>query len=353
MLKKKEYDQKHLTTSQRIHIEKGLNDGLSFAAIARKLDKHPSTIAKEVKKYRTFQPRSKDPRKTARCALFKECTMRFLCDKKDCVKMCKSCYDTKLMVSKCSYLCPEYREPQCESICKAPYVCNHCARQRTCNINKASIIGTAIAVLELLISKVFIKTLELADKVISKELEARPENTDFKEQKAVPEESRKQADTPKPAIPPRPQPSPEAVSYKHLCEIYQKLQEQNKAIFALEKQRSDLEIELSDSKGIFKSKRRSELSTEIAGLEERIARMKVRLSHIVKEYGYPNVEAFYKAFHKAETAYGDYQDSLKNWKQRYGEKPQSLHDRLKSKKQDIRERELTRPYSPPNRGRSR
>lgn len=156
-----------------------------------------------------------------------------------------------------------------------------------------------------------------------------------------------------PAIPPRPQPSTEAVSYKHLCEIYQKLQEQNKAIFALEKQRSDLEIELSDSKGIFKAKRRSELSTEIAGLEERISRMKARLSHIVKEYGYQNAEAFYKAFHKSETAYGDYQDSLKNWKQRYGEKPQSLHDRLISKKQDIKERELTRPYSPPNRGRSR
>lgn len=54
----------------------------------------------------------------------------------------------------------------------------------------SSIIGTAIAVLELLISKVLLKTLELADKVISKELEAEPENTDFKEQKAVPEESR-------------------------------------------------------------------------------------------------------------------------------------------------------------------
>lgn len=34
----------------------------------------------------------------------------------------------------------------------------------------SSIIGTAIAVLELLISKVFLKTLELADKVISKSL---------------------------------------------------------------------------------------------------------------------------------------------------------------------------------------
>ena len=43
--------------------------------------------------------------------------------------------------------------------------------------------------------------------------------------------------------------------------------------------------------------------------------------------------------------------ALRIGKQRYGEKPQSLHDRLKSKKQDIKERELTRPYSPPNRGR--
>lgn len=141
MPKKKEYDHKHLSTSQRIHIEKGLNDGLSFAAIARKLDKHPSTIAKEVKKYRTLQPREKDPMKPARCALFKECTLRFLCDKKDCVKMCKSCYDVKLQVSKCSYLCSEYREPQCASISKAPFVCNHCARQRTCNKEKAYYIA--------------------------------------------------------------------------------------------------------------------------------------------------------------------------------------------------------------------
>ena len=141
MPKKKEYDHKHLSTSQRIHIEKGLNDGLSFAAVARKLDKHPSTIAKEVKKYRTLQPREKDPKKPARCALFKECTLRFLCDKKDCVKMCKSCYDIKLQVSKCSYLCSEYREPQCASISKAPFVCNHCARQRTCNKEKAYYIA--------------------------------------------------------------------------------------------------------------------------------------------------------------------------------------------------------------------
>lgn len=55
--------------------------------------------------------------------------------------MCKNCYNTKLLVSKCSYLCPEYREPCCDSISKSPYVCNHCSRQRTCNKNKAYYIA--------------------------------------------------------------------------------------------------------------------------------------------------------------------------------------------------------------------
>lgn len=44
MPKKKTYDQKHLSINQRILIEEGLNDGLSFAAIARKLNKHPSVL---------------------------------------------------------------------------------------------------------------------------------------------------------------------------------------------------------------------------------------------------------------------------------------------------------------------
>ena len=35
MPKDNKYDQKHLTTSQRIKVEKGLNDGKSFAEIGR------------------------------------------------------------------------------------------------------------------------------------------------------------------------------------------------------------------------------------------------------------------------------------------------------------------------------
>ncbi len=96
MPKKKTYDQKHLSINQRILIEEGLNDGLSFAAIARKLNKHPSTVAKEVKKHRTFQSHEKhtpDPL-------------------------------------------------QCDFVRKAPYVCNHCSCQQTCPKSKIYYIAS-------------------------------------------------------------------------------------------------------------------------------------------------------------------------------------------------------------------
>ncbi|WPC43679.1 helix-turn-helix domain-containing protein [Clostridium sp. JS66] len=131
MYNKKVYDQKHLTTTQRIRIEKGLMDGTSFASIARNIEKHPTTVAKEVKKYRFFPPRD-NPDKKLQCVHFKSCQMRFLCNDKDCVKMCKSCYDVAHRISKCILICPEYHEPLCPQIQKAPYVCNGCHKVKRC-----------------------------------------------------------------------------------------------------------------------------------------------------------------------------------------------------------------------------
>lgn len=51
MLNKKNYDGKHLTSSQRLVIEKGLNDGESFAEIGRKTGKDSGTISKEVRRH--------------------------------------------------------------------------------------------------------------------------------------------------------------------------------------------------------------------------------------------------------------------------------------------------------------
>lgn len=44
-------NQKHLTLSQRIVIEKGLLSGKTFAEIARETNKDPSTISKEVRRH--------------------------------------------------------------------------------------------------------------------------------------------------------------------------------------------------------------------------------------------------------------------------------------------------------------
>ena len=41
----------HLTLSDRIHIEKELNDNASFKEIAKYLCKDPSTISREVRKH--------------------------------------------------------------------------------------------------------------------------------------------------------------------------------------------------------------------------------------------------------------------------------------------------------------
>jgi len=131
----KKHDCKHLTTTQRIKIEKGLMDGESFASIARKIEKHPSTVAKEVKKYRYF-PERENPNKKLPCIRKSNCTMHFLCDKKDCIRLCKLCYLPSREAS-CMELCPDYIEKVCPKIQKAPYVCNGCLKFRRCDLQHA------------------------------------------------------------------------------------------------------------------------------------------------------------------------------------------------------------------------
>mgnify|MGYP000501254037 CR=1 FL=1 len=131
----KKYSSKHLSTTQRIYIEKGLADGKSFAAIARQIEKHPSTVAKEVKKRRYF-PERKSSEKLIACARKKACQIRFLCEKKDCYKLCKACYSLSCNRD-CRTICPEYRPVICSRIIKAPYVCNGCTKFRRCVLQHA------------------------------------------------------------------------------------------------------------------------------------------------------------------------------------------------------------------------
>ena len=46
---------KHLTFDDRVEIQECLNHGMSFKAIARRIEKDPTTVSKEVKKHIEFR----------------------------------------------------------------------------------------------------------------------------------------------------------------------------------------------------------------------------------------------------------------------------------------------------------
>lgn len=116
---------KHLDCSDRIAIETGLYKGLPFKKIAKKLERHPSTIAHEVKTNRTFIkgrfPFGRD------CLYARSCAARNLCSEIDCSKKCRAC-----MKQDCTTLCSRYKKIKCEKIEEPPYTCNVCTDKRLC-----------------------------------------------------------------------------------------------------------------------------------------------------------------------------------------------------------------------------
>lgn len=124
-------NQKHLTSSQRLLIEKGLNEQTTFAEIARKLQKDPSTISKEVRKHRENANR-KPNASVIPCSNRPGCTRRYLCHE-NCTIYCKICQKPKF---RCTDICPDYEPAICLKLDKPPYVCNGCAKKQNCLMQK-------------------------------------------------------------------------------------------------------------------------------------------------------------------------------------------------------------------------
>jgi len=86
---------KHLTLDDRIEIQNGLQNGLTFKAIAKKIGKDPTTVSKEVKKHiQVHKPLN--------------CIMQ-------------------------NHTCP--------ALLKPPYVCNPCYKRRNCRLPKPMYIA--------------------------------------------------------------------------------------------------------------------------------------------------------------------------------------------------------------------
>lgn len=63
---------------------------------------------------------------------------------------------------------------------------------------------------------------------------------------------------------------------------------------------SKLKHQLADTKGIFKSKERKALTEQIQRTEKAIAEKLDKLPDILRENGYPDVQAFMTTYRKAE-----------------------------------------------------
>ena len=125
--------QKHLTLESRIIIETKLNEGESFKAIGRLLNKDCTTISKEVKNHISFE------KSGAYGKAFNDCLMAF---QHECSaqRVCQECTSHKNRLcwscGKCSSSCSLYEKYVCPKLSKPPYVCNGCPQRNKCSLEK-------------------------------------------------------------------------------------------------------------------------------------------------------------------------------------------------------------------------
>lgn len=116
--------QKHLTSLNREDIEKLLKLDFKFYQIADNIQKHPTTISKEILNNRTEHKPSNFNNKTNHCKHKDDCTLRNVCNS-NCHAECRRC-------GKCNSVCSQYELDMCPKLLKPPYVCNSCSNYAQC-----------------------------------------------------------------------------------------------------------------------------------------------------------------------------------------------------------------------------
>ena len=112
---------KHLSFNDRLEIEKGLTENLSFKKIGIIIEKDCTTISKEIKNHVIFKNIGAVGR-----PFF------------DCIYRCNCPY--KIKGTKCNQkLCNYYKKETCAKLNKPPYVCNGCAKRNSCTLSKKNL----------------------------------------------------------------------------------------------------------------------------------------------------------------------------------------------------------------------
>ena len=121
---------KHLSLSERVRIEKLLNEHASFKAIGRELNKDCTTVSKEVRNHIQFKKVGCTGHSFNNCRFRFDCTVKKLCPSSNCGnKLCRFC-------PSCHLHCIEYQTEECLLFRKPPYVCNGCKKRNRCTLEK-------------------------------------------------------------------------------------------------------------------------------------------------------------------------------------------------------------------------
>ena len=84
-----------------------------------------------------------------------------------------------------------------------------------------------------------------------------------------------------------------------------------------------LKAQLTDTKGIFKGKERKALTEQIEQTEKKIAAKLDKLPDILKEDGYPDVQAFMRTFREMESVVEQYNRDLAEWERLSSRQPKN------------------------------
>lgn len=127
----------HLDIDKRKYIERYLDEGKTFARIARDLEISPSSIYREVKRNRRCEwaSHSKGADRND-CGHLKSCRLKGVCGlvtfHGECdTKLCRRC-----SMVKCRDYCNEYERRICPTTERAPLVCNACERFGRCTLER-------------------------------------------------------------------------------------------------------------------------------------------------------------------------------------------------------------------------
>ena len=123
---------KHLTYDDRLTIEEQLKFKISLSEIARELNRHKSTISREICLRSTINKKGCYGRSYNTCIYRYDCDMKNICPELKCTKRNKYC----TFCAECNDNCKYFKEDICDKLSSSPYVCNGCNDRNKCTLTK-------------------------------------------------------------------------------------------------------------------------------------------------------------------------------------------------------------------------